>query len=569
MRIMSDFSMVFEGAAGQGVQTITRMLLPVLKNCGHHVFACTEFMSRIRGGSNTTEIRVTEKSRQAYVRRIDMLFALSPKAHEHLDRRIDGDTLVFAESEQCAFPSKGNCIATPVKALALEAGSPVFSNTVVVGMVLGLLGIPLEELDALLHDRFHEKGEEIVLKNITAATLGYDWGRNCPEAGNIDLPHCDSDGSPAKLLMDGTSALGIGAIAAGCNFISSYPMSPSTGLLTFLAEKSDAFGVVVDQAEDEIAAINAGLGASYAGARAVVTTSGGGFDLMQEGVSLAGMLELPIVIHIGQRPGPATGLPTRTEQGDFNLVLHAGHGEFARAIFAPGTLEELMHLAQRAFAVAHRFHIPVFLLTDQFLLDAETIVEAAAIQRFPVEEAIVETGEEYLPYRFTEDGLSPRGVPGYGAGLVRADSDEHSEAGFITEDFDVRRRMVEKRLARLGPLSEEALMPTVTGLIDNARTLVVGWGSNRGVIEEALDLFGDPHVAGLHFSQLYPLNPAVASLLGDRKLIVLENNPTGQFAAYLAIETGKNIAGRILKATGEPFSVEEVVEALRKEVGHE
>lgn len=566
---MSDLSMVFEGAAGQGVQTITRMLLPVLKNCGHHVFACTEFMSRIRGGSNTTEIRLTEKPRQAYVRRIDVLFALSTKAHEHLDRRIEADTLVFAESEQCALSANGKCIETPVKALALEAGSPVFSNTVVAGMVLGLLAIPPEELDALLHDRFQEKGEEVVLKNIAAARLGFDWGRKCPAAGSIKLPRIESGGFAAELLMDGTSALGIGAIAAGCNFISSYPMSPSTGLLTFLAEKSDAFGVVVDQAEDEIAAINAGLGASYAGARAIVTTSGGGFDLMQEGVSLAGMLELPIVIHIGQRPGPATGLPTRTEQGDFNLVLHAGHGEFARAIFAPGTLEELMHLAQRAFAVAHRFHIPVFLLTDQFLLDAESIVEAGAMQRFPVDDAIVETGEEYLPYRFTEDGLSPRGVPGYGAGLVRADSDEHSEAGFITEDFDVRRRMVEKRLARLGPLSEEALMPTVTGLIDNARTLVVGWGSNRGVIEEAIDLLGDPRVAGLHFSQLYPLNPAVALLLGDRKLIVLENNPTGQFAAYLAIETGKNIAARILKATGEPFSVEEVVEALRKEVGHE
>ena len=554
--------MVFGGEAGQGLQTVTETLLRILKDCGCNVFSCTEYMSRIRGGCNTTEIRITEKNRTAYLGRIDMLFVLSPLAVEHLRDRINSETLIFAEKEQFSEQWTENCIDIPLTKIALESGSPVVANTVAAGVVLGIIGTPIELLIDYLNEQFAPKGEDIVLKNCTAARLGYDFGRQTAVDKDIVLPLFTGTESSSRLLMDGNAALGIGAIAAGCNFISSYPMSPGTGLLTFLAAKSKTFGVVVDQAEDEIAAINGGLGASYAGARAVVSTSGGGFDLMQEGVSLAGMIETPIVIHIGQRPGPATGMPTRTEQGDLNLALHAGHGDFARAIFAPGTLEELTEAMPRAFNLASHFQIPVFVLTDQYLLDAVTTIVAEHIKRQPLETSIIKTDDTYQRFAFTDDGLSPRGVPGYGEGLVRVDSDEHDEDGLITENFVMRRRMVEKRLKRMQSLRDMALMPSIIGNIEEAETLAIAWGSNRGVLEEALDTLGNKKLAGLHFSQLFPLNPSIASLLEKRKLVVIENNATGQFADLLSLETARTISHRILKSTGEPFTVEEVVAAL-------
>ncbi|NHQ60825.1 2-oxoacid:acceptor oxidoreductase subunit alpha [Chlorobium sp. BLA1] len=560
---LHDISMVFAGEAGQGLQTVTETLLRILHKSGYCVFSCTEYMSRIRGGCNTTEIRITDKKRGAYLERIDMLFALSPLAVEHLKSRIRSGTLLFAEKTQFAERWDEHYIDTPFRKFAVETGSPVYSNTVAAGIVSGIIGLPIERFTDYLGEQFAAKGEDTVSKNRIAAKLGYDFGRRTAADKAILLPSPAASGSSGRLLMDGNTALGIGAIASGCNFISSYPMSPGTGLLTFLAAKSKTFGIVVDQAEDEIAAINAGIGASYGGARAVVSTSGGGFDLMQEGVSLAGMLETPIVIHIGQRPGPATGLPTRTEQGDLNLALHAGHGDFARAILAPGTLEELIESMQHAFRLANRFQIPVFVLTDQFLLDAITTIERKYIKRLPFESSIIKTKAGYQRFAFTDDGLSPRGVPGYGDGLVRVDSDEHDESGLITESFEMRQSMVEKRLKRKKALSDAALMPTIIGSLSEASTVVIAWGSNRGVLEEALALIGNKKLAGLHFAQPYPLNPEIKPLLEKRKLVVMENNATGQFADLLSLHTGRTISHRIVKATGQPFSVEEVAEAIK------
>jgi 2-oxoglutarate ferredoxin oxidoreductase subunit alpha len=563
-----DLSMVFEGAAGQGVKTITALLLPILKNSGYHLFSCNEYMSRIRGGSNTTEIRITGKKRQACIDRIDILLALTPHAFDRLRHRLRDRTLVFAEKEQFGDHCDQRCIDTPLSELAAEAGGKVYANMVALGIVLAVIGTPLEQCSDFLREQFADKGEEVVENNLKAASLGYDFGLKVPEAKNLKVPEPALQNGKELLLMNGTSALGIGAVAAGCNFICSYPMSPGTGVLTFLAKRSADFGIVVDQAEDEIAAINAGLGASYAGARALVTTSGGGFDLMQEGFSLAGMIETPIVVHIGQRPGPATGLPTRTEQGDLALALHAGHGEFARAIYAPGTLEEAIETMQHAFDTAQQYQIPVVVLSDQYLLDAETTIARNDVKRLPLNPAIVETDENYRRYAFTESGLTPRGVPGYGAGIVRADSDEHDEQGLITESFEMRQKMMDKRLKRLTALRENALPPTVIGDPRSAEVVAISWGSNRGVLEEALDRIGDSRIAGVHYAQVFPLRPNTAALLGNgrKKIAVIENNALGQFADLLQRESGIVATHRILKATGEPFSVEEVIEKLREVV---
>jgi 2-oxoglutarate ferredoxin oxidoreductase subunit alpha len=557
LRVHDEISIVIGGAAGQGIQTVESLLMGILKQQGYHVFATKEYMSRIRGGSNSTEIRITSQKRFAYTKDIDILLPLDKDALPHLKGRITDKTLILTDRQLVKDSARFKTVDVPILKIAQEVGNPLFMGTVAAGVVLGLLKIDDHGLEEALRKMFGRKGEEIVQKNLEAGEKGYKVGHHLAYVQNLDVHLTKSAKVKEGLLLSGVEALGMGVLAGGCNFISSYPMSPGTGLLTFLAQTGKQFGTVVEQVEDEIAAINMALGAWYAGARAIVTTSGGGFALMEEGVSLSAMLETPVVIHIGMRPGPATGLPTRTEQGDLNLALYSGHGEFPRAIFAPGSLEEGFEVAQQAFHIADKYQIPVFLLTDQYFLDMIGTVEEEALQRLTVESSVTKTKADYQRYVLTEDGISPRGIPGYGEGLVVVDSDEHDEAGHLTEDLELRVQMMDKRMKKLEGLRQDVLPPVRFGT-ENAKTMVVGWGSTRGVIEEALEKSGRQDMAALHFKQVYPLPSNMAEYFsGVEEIIVIENNFTGQFAQLLKLE-GVNITGNILKYNGEPFSIEEL-----------
>ncbi|MHA1188475.1 MAG: 2-oxoacid:acceptor oxidoreductase subunit alpha, partial [Candidatus Heimdallarchaeota archaeon] len=406
---------------------------------------------------------------------------------------------------------------------------------------------------------------DIVTKNFEA----FDWG--CEVADEIikekglKIKIKKDPKISSELMYNGANAIGLGAIAGGCNFMCSYPMSPSTGVLLFLAEHSDEFEIFVEQAEDEIAAINASLGAAYAGARAMVTTSGGGFALMGEGISLSGIIETPIVVHIAQRPGPGTGLPTRTEQGDLELALYSGHGDFPRIILAPGSLEDAFEVTIKAFEFADQYQTPVIILTDQYFMDLYYNFPAPDVSNLEIKNDIVKTKKDYQRYKLTKTGISPRGIPGFGEGLVRADSDEHDEDGFITEDLDhTRVKMVEKRLAKLAEITNNCLPLELIGEIDY-ETLVIGWGSTYEAIKEALERIDDKKLAFLHFKQVYPIHPDTEDYLKKaKKLIIVENNVTGQFAKLLRLNTSFTIEDKILKFTGMPFSVEELIEKIMK-----
>lgn len=563
-RFSGDISLVLGGAAGQGVQTVEALLVAVLKREGYNVFASKEYMSRIRGGSNSTEIRITNKKRAAFVNRIDLLFALDKDVVPHLKKRISTKTIILGEKEKIGTDGMRHIVDIPFTRFATELGNPIFTSTVAVGIALGILKADEKVFEDYLREHFARKGEDIVKKNIEAAQKGYSFGKHLAYNEGIEVNISKNEFVEEEILLEGMDAVGLGVLAAGCNYVSSYPMSPGTGLLTFLAQHGKDFGVIVDQAEDEIAAINQGLGAWYAGARAIVTTSGGGFALMVEGVSLSGMIETPIVVHIGQRPGPATGLPTRTEQADLNLVLYAGHGEFPRAIFAPGTLEEAFLVAQQAFFIADKYQIPVFILTDQYFIDAVGSLPKNKLKFLKQEDFIVETKKDYLRYALTEDGVSPRGIPGYGQGLVGVDSDEHDEAAHITESAEVRLAMHEKRMKKMDGVRNDALLPTEIGAVKEADTLIVSWGSNRSVVEEALEIIDKEEIAALHFHQVFPLPISTKKLFGKKKIIVLENNFGGQFAQLLKSEYGIKVSETILKYDGDPFSVEEVVTKLKQ-----
>ncbi len=555
-----DISILLTGQAGQGIQTVEKMLAGVLDSAGYNVFATKEYMSRVRGGANSTQIRISGGRVRACTDRIDILLVLDEKSVGRISGRITENTLVIGEF---AEDTAGINERVGLTALAKETGNPVFANVIASGVIFSLLGIKREMPEGYLKKVFEHKGEEIVGQNINALEKGYENGARILKSNSVKAVQ-PSGKRVKELFISGTEAVGLGAIAGGCNFIASYPMSPSTGVLTFLAGKQKEHGIIVEQAEDEISAVNMVLGAGYAGARGMVTTSGGGFALMEEGVSLAGMTETPIVIHLGQRPAPATGLPTRTEQSDLNLALYAGHGEFPRIIFAPGKIEDAFLLTQRAFNLADKYQIPVFILTDQYFLDSYYNLPDFTGLKTANEKHITETVNDYKRYKFTETGISPRGIPGYGTGLVRVDSDEHDEDGFITEDRDIRKMMVEKRWKKLFLIEKEILTPEFYGEA-NFENLVIGWGSTCHVVKEALDAIGDKKTGFLHFSQVYPLGSEIKKyLVRAKRVVVIENNYSGQFARLIKLETGYEVKNRVNKYDGLPFSVEDVVEKLNR-----
>jgi 2-oxoglutarate/2-oxoacid ferredoxin oxidoreductase subunit alpha len=553
-------AIVLSGEAGQGIQTIEGILAKVLRTSGYNVFATKEYMSRVRGGVNSTTIIVSSKKISAYYEKIDLLIPLDKGRTKHLCKRIAKDTVILGENrniiEGCDNDN-GRKIEVPFSAVAEKIGNPIYSNIVAVGVVCGLLDVDKNILTAELNVRFAAKGDEVLSGNNKAAEEGLKLGKELISSGKVKVSIQKSDKLKDEIMVSGSEAIAIGAIAGGCNFVSAYPMTPSTGIFTFLSQQASSFGIVVEQAEDEISALNMSLGAWYAGARAFVTTSGGGYDLMQEALSLAGMIESPAVIALGMRPGPATGLPTRTEQGDLNLALYSGHGEFPRAIFAPGNLHQAFELTANAFYIADKYQVPVFILFDQYFGDTYyntpqfDISDSRAKKSF-----LVSTKTDYSRYCLDLHGVCPRGIPGYGEGLVVVDSDEHDAEGHITEDLEVRDIMTKRRMKKQEAVIADMLAPELIGE-PYYETLIVAWGSNYSNIKAAIS--GMDRTSLLHFCQVYPLHKDTLKFLQKAKKVVLvENNGQGQFGQLIKRETGFNIEHRILKDDGLPFSVEEL-----------
>ena len=566
--VRNSLSIVLAGEAGSGIQTIETVLTQAFRREEFHVFASKEYMSRVRGGSNSTLIRIGSDQVRAWSDRIDICIPLGTASLAHLEPRIGPGTLILGD--RATVNTDRPLVDTCLMKMATDLGDAIFANTIASGIIWGAFELNPERLALAIKDRFSEKAADLMEKIQASARQGYEKGLELRRTGKIALALPERPESIGPLFLTGAEAVGTGALAGGCNFVSSYPMSPGTGVLTFLAGQAQEFGIAVEQAEDEICAANMILGAWYAGARGLATTSGGGFALMTEAVSLSGMIETPMVIHLAQRPGPATGLPTRTEQGDLDLALYAGHGEFPRIILAPGNIEQAFSLTRTAFDLADSWQVPTILLTDQHLLDScYDVKEFGAPDHHP-KTAIVETTADYRRYALTDDGVSPRGIPGWGTGLVGVDSDEHDEQAHITESPLVRRRMVEKRMKKLAAIARDALPPDLYGP-STAGRLIICWGSTLEAVREAVDRIASPEVAILHFRQLFPLSASAKTILESaRQLILIEGNATGQFGRLLKSEWNIAWAHRILKYDGFPFAVEELqasIEfALKREV---
>jgi 2-oxoglutarate ferredoxin oxidoreductase subunit alpha len=563
-----DYTLRVGGEAGQGLQTIGGALAKIFSRKGYHVFTHQDYMSRIRGGHNYYQIRFSDRKVMASKEAVDILLALDRNTIEIHKNSVRDWGFILYDSESMKKKFEGpQFIDIPFRKIALEVGkNSVMANTVATGAVLGLLDLGLDALNGILRMTFEEKGEEIIEKNIACAEAGYNYAHsNCTRCEAFGIPEPESR---KLLLIDGVRAIGMGALMSGCMFYSAYPMSPSTGILNYLASRAEEYGLVIEQAEDEISAINMAIGASFAGVRSMTGTSGGGFALMEEGISLAGITETPLVVAEMQRPGPATGLPTRTEQGDLLFVLHAGHGEFPRVIFEPGTPEQAFYLTNKAFELAEKYQIPVFILSDQYLGESEWTFENFDLKRliyndYRIREKDLEGAEGYKRYRYTDTGISPLAIPGEaGKHLVVADSDEHDEEGHIIEDAETRIKMVQKRLLKKLPqIKKEIETPLLYG--DSSPEIVlVGHGSTYGVMKEIVDIYSkDRKIAMMHFSQIYPFPELdrfdyIEFLKNASTVISVENNASGQFAKLMRTETGFEFTQQILKYDGRPFTIE-------------
>jgi 2-oxoglutarate ferredoxin oxidoreductase subunit alpha len=567
-----DLNFMVGGEAGQGVQSVGFLLAKVFARGGYHVFADQDYESRVRGGYNFFRIRVSDGRVDAIAEDVDIMIALNMDSIElHQQDMVAKGIVIFDGEKIKGVSGNGSLLSIPLEKLAEEkAGDKLMINTVALGAALSLVNYDLNMLNEILVDRFG-KGK-VGDRNIAAAKAGYDYVQS-EHKGKFRKIKPLSEAK--RMLLTGNEATSLGAIAAGCKFMAAYPMTPASSIMEYMAAKSKDLDLVMVHAEDEIAAINMAIGAAYAGVRAMTATSGSGLCLMVEGIGLAGITETPIVIIDAQRPGPAVGLPTRTEQGDLQFVLHAHHGDFPRAVLAPATVEDAFWVTVKAFNWAEKYQLPVIILTDQHLASSHATVDPLDLSQVTINRGMLfsekeDDSLEYMRHRVTKSGISPRAFPGLGKALVVTDCDEHDEEGHLTEDAGERTAQVQKRLRKLLSLKQEIGAPQRYGL-KKAETTLIGWGSTYSAIHEAVDILRkeDASVNMLHFNELWPF-PAEATadaVNKARNCYAIENNATGQLARLIKAETGYDVGGQILKYDGRPFTPAYIAQAVRKEGG--
>jgi len=563
-----DVNIRVTGGAGQGVHTAGGLLSRLAVAAGHHFHATQDYMSRIRGGRNSYSVRIREIPVRAGRASADILLVLDPGHLPHFLPSVSPAGVVV-----CDLPAGGagredrRVTAAPLKELAVAAGSPILGNMVGTGIVACALGIPPETVERVLALEF--KGD-FLDKNRKAARLGAEWAEG-RLPGSYRLPEA---AFLPRMILSGNEALALGAVAGGCTFAAGYPMTPGSSILLGLSVDGPPLGLVFEQAEDELAAMNMAIGASYAGARAMVATSGGGFALMTEALSLAGMLETPVVVALAMRPGPATGMPTRTGQEDLAFVLAAGHGEFPRLVLSPGSVEEAYALGHHAMEMSETYQVPCILLTDQYLADTVVDVDPGDFPVLPVHRRIVrgddvprDANGKYLRYAITGNGVSPMAVPGEPGITVVADSDEHAQDGHLTEDHAVRIAMVEKRMRKGEALAMETLPPLLSGP-PGGEVVLVGFGSTKGVIAEAREILAGEGIAAaaVHLRQVEPFPAQAISEILDRyrTALTVENNRTGQLARLIRAETMREVSGTVSRFDGLPFTPEDVVNSVKE-----
>jgi 2-oxoglutarate ferredoxin oxidoreductase subunit alpha len=580
-----DITIRIGGEAGMGMEASGAGFARALMRGGLHVFGLPDFHSRIRGGHNFFTLRARREPLHAIADPVHILLALDMETvRRHGRDVVPGGAIVHDDREALPEDLKRDDVLTitvPLTRLAREIGGmELMRNNLALGIAAGLLEFDSLAVESVIRDNFAGKGERAITGNIEVFRAGLAIAAERRGAFLFRLSALPD--APPRILVNGTQAFAMGALAGGCRFVTGYPMTPGSAVLTWFVQHGPKHGAIVKHVEDEIAAINMAIGAAIMGARAMVPTSGGGYSLMVEATGSAGISETPIVIYNAQRPGPATGLPTRTAQADLLFMLHASQDEFPRMVLAPGTPEEAFRLGWLAFNVAERYQTPVMVLSDQFLADAlvsrdpgALVFEAVAIDRGALlADADLDRLEEpYRRYRISENGVSPRALPGHRNAVWVTESNEHDESCHIEEAAPNRFDQQEKRMRKATAMARETPPPTWYGP-ETAETTLVTWGSTYGPAREAVDRLnarqagtaGPPGAANLlHFSGLDPFPPeAEAELRKARRRIAVEGNHTGQLESLIRARTGIAMDGHVRRFDGRPFRPEFVIAGLEK-----
>lgn len=574
---LNEVSFCIGGEAGQGVESSGVGFAKALARAGLNVCAVPDYYSRIRGGHNFFNFRVSAEPVLAVKDTIQVLLALDALTiARHYQRLVPGGAIVVDKT--IAFDAtllEGRdvrLIQAPLLEIAKAEGDEVMVNTAGLAVLAGLMGFDLTYMMGVIEDSFGKKSDAVVGANHRVAQTAYKWAEDNYAAG---FPwKLQAQSGPRLLALNANQAFAIGSIMAGCKFVAGYPMTPATPVLEYMAQHADEWGIVVKQTESEIAAINMLVGAAAAGVRVMVPTSGGGFDLMTEGISVAAMTESPVVIFLGQRPGPATGLPTRSSQSDLFLALYAGHGEYSRFVFAPHTMQEFYSCAIRAFNLADKYQCPAIVLSDHFIAGT---FQTIAVSDLDIDHITIDRGKllsaaqvdalpGYKRFALTDDGVSPRAIPGCSPNAIfLTTGDEHDEEGHISEDARLAALMVEKRLAK-GRAALGGMRPPFRYGPEKADLTFVCWGSSYGAVVESIKELAIKGVSANAFCFVdlwpFPVAAAQAALSGSKRLINVEANASGQFAALLKAQTEIKVQQQILRYDGRSFTPDYILSRL-------
>ena len=575
-----NFTWLIGGEAGFGIMTTGVVFSKIATRSGYHIFDYIEYPSLIRGGHNAYEVHVSGDDVSHLSPTIDVLVCLNKETYEKHKSRLTPSSLVVFDKEEFEIKEDIKKIIIPFKKILTDLkGQSVMKNTISLGASIGLLGGDIGELIKIISEQFAKKGEEVINFNKQFVQAGYDAVKK--NYSNLILNYLVKKAGEDKLVITGNDAFSIGSVIADARVYVAYPMTPSSTVLTDLASWQEKVGMIVRHAEDEISVINTAIGSSFAGVRSAVGTSGGGFALMVEAISFSGITEIPLVVFIAQRPGPATGMPTWTEQGDLLFSVFSGHGEFPKIVLAPGDNEEMIELTAKAYNLADQYQLPVIVMSDMYLSESHKSITKKFVDEF-VKNYKVNRGKlinkitnnhfpiskKYLRYQITDDGISPRLIPGTPGYFYQANSYEHLEDGHTSEDAKPRLEQVDKRARKLVTyLAEDFSMPKIYGDLEKSEIVFISWGSTKGIVIEAQKQLKikNTNSAFIHFNHIYPLDKEkVKSLFEEsKKYILVENNSWGQFGKLLMLETGFEIKEKILRYDGRAITAEEIVKYVQ------
>ncbi|MCR8642111.1 2-oxoacid:acceptor oxidoreductase subunit alpha [Paenibacillus sp. N1-5-1-14] len=575
--MISQLSWKIGGQQGEGVESTDRIFSTSLNRLGYYLYGYRHFSSRIKGGHTNNKIRISTKPIRSISDDLNILVAFDQETIDLNAHELCAGGVVIADAKfNPTLPEGVNArlFPVPITAIAEELGTSLFKNMAASGASWALLGLPLEVFNKAVEEEYGRKGAAVIEKNIEAVRKGAEFVLELA-GGPLEEFRLEPADGEQKLFIIGNDAIGLGAVAAGCRFMPAYPITPASEIMEYLIKALPKFNGTVIQTEDEIAAVTMAIGANYGGVRAMTASAGPGLSLMMEAIGLAGMTETPLVIVDTQRGGPSTGLPTKQEQSDINAMINGTHGEIPKIVLAPSTIEECFYDMIEAFNLAEKFQCPVIVVTDlqlslgkqsSELLDYNKIVidRGALITEAPANEE----NKLFKRYEFTEDGISPRVIPGMKNGIHHVTGVEHDQEGRPSESTVNRQKMMDKRMEKMKHVKVNNPI-LVDAPHEKPELLIIGMGSTGGTIDEARGRLTADGITTNHATvrllHPFPAEELKPYLDAAQTVVVVENNATGQLANLIKLNAGyADKIKNVLKYNGNPFLPSDIHQACKE-----